>query len=206
MVPAMESCADKPTGAEVGWRTLRTRRPFKNDVFAVREDKVKLPGGKRKSIAYLERTAAVIIVPVTAKGEIVLINHYRYPVDEWCLEVPAGGIEDAPNESLEECARRELREEVGGSCQSLTYVAGFYSANSLMDEKCHVFLAEEVSLQDPPERGAAELMETRLLQGAEALALVRAGRMTDGQCALAILLCEPLLRAKGLLSEVSHLD
>jgi len=198
MVPAMESSADKPTGAEAGWRTLSTRRPFKNDVFAVREDNVELPGGKRKSIAYLERTAAVIIIPVTPKGEIVLINHYRYAVDKWCLEVPAGGIEDAPNESLEECARRELREEVGGGCQSLTYVAGFYSANSLMNEKCHVFLAEEVALQDP-DRGAAELMETRLLQAGEALALVRAGRMTDGQCALAILLCEPRLREKGYL-------
>ncbi len=194
----MESRADKLTGAKAGWRTLSTRRPFANNVFAVREDEVELPGGKRKSIAYLERTAAVIIVPVTAEGEIVLINHYRYAVDEWCLEVPAGGIEDAPNESLEECARRELREEVGGSCQSLLYVAGFYSANSLMDEKCHVFLAEEVSLQEP-ERGAAELMETRLLPAKEAIALVRAGRMTDGQCVLAILLCEPLLREKGLL-------
>ena len=67
-----------------------------------------------------------------------------------------------------------------------------------MNEKCHVFLAEEVALQDP-DRGAAELMETRLLQAGEALALVRAGRMTDGQCALAILLCEPLLREKGYL-------
>lgn len=73
-----------------------------------------------------------------------------------------------------------------------------------MDEKCHVFLAEEVVLQEP-DRGAAELMETKLMQAGEALALVPSGRMTDGQCALAILLCEPLLRAKGLLSEVSHL-
>jgi 8-oxo-dGTP pyrophosphatase MutT (NUDIX family) len=195
----MESSADKPTGAEAGWRTLSTRRPFKNDVFAVREDEVELPGGKRKSIAYLERTAAVIIVPVTREGEIVLINHYRYPVDEWCLEVPAGGI-DSPDETLKKAARRELREEVGGRCRSLVYVAEFYSANSLMDEKCHVFLAEGVALQDAPDRGAAELMETRLLPAEEALALVRAGWMMDGQCALAILLCEPLLREKGYLA------
>jgi ADP-ribose pyrophosphatase len=175
-----------------------TRRPFKDKVFALREDDVELPGGKRKSIAYLERTPAVIVVPVTPEEEIVLINHYRHPVDEWCLEVPAGGVDDAPNESLAEAARRELLEEVGGSCQSLTYVAGFHSANSLTNETCHVFLAERVGLQKP-DRGAAELMETRGLPAAEVVALVRGGRMMDGQCALAILLCEPLLRGKSYL-------
>ena len=197
MLAAMKSSADKPTGAEAGWRTLKTRRPFKNKVFAVREDKVELPGGKRKKVAYLERSGAVIVVPVTRAGEIVMIHHYRYAIDEWCLEVPAGGI-DSPNESLRKAARRELREEVGGRCRSLVYVAEFYSANSLTDEKCHVFLAAEVVLQEPPERGAAELMEIRLMPAAEAVALVRAGKMTDGQCALAILLCESLLREKGL--------
>jgi ADP-ribose pyrophosphatase len=197
MFPNMKSSADKAIGAQAGWEIRKTKRPFKNDGFVVREDKIKLPGGKRKKIAYLERTAAVIVVPVTRAGEIVLLNHYRYAVDEWCLEVPAGGIENSPNESLKQAARRELREETGGICRSLIPVAEFYSANSLMDEKCHVFLALDVVLKDPPERGASELMETRLVPADEVMSLVRAGQMADGQCALAILLCEPLLLKKG---------
>ncbi len=188
--------AQKPTGRRTGWKLLKTRRPFRNKVFQVRRDKVELPGGKRKQIAYLERSAAVIIVPVTAAGEMVLIHHYRYAVDSWCLEVPAGGVKSARHETPRRAARRELREEVGGTCRTLTRVAEFYSANSLMDEKCHVFLAREVALRHPPERNAAEQMETRLMPAAEVLRLVRAGKMMDGQCALAILLCEPLLRAE----------
>ncbi len=187
----------KPVGTRAGWQWRKTKIRFKNKVFALREDKIELPSGRRKRLAYLERTDAVIIVPVTRAGEMVLINQYRYSVDEWCLEVPAGGTHDKPNESLEEVARDELREEVGGVCESLTYVDYLYSASSLTDEKCHVFLAEGVELSEEPEKQATEKIEIKLMPIAKALALVHAGEMKDGQCALAILLCEPLLRERG---------
>ena len=96
---------EKPTGAKAGWKLRKSKVRFENKVFTLREDKIELASGKRKRFAYMERTDAVIIVPVTAKGEMVLINQYRYTVDEWCLEVPAGGTHDKPNESLAEVAR-----------------------------------------------------------------------------------------------------
>ncbi|MGH8164849.1 MAG: NUDIX domain-containing protein [Rhodanobacteraceae bacterium] len=194
---AKESKRKKPVGAAAGWRRRKTKIRFRNPVFALREDKIELPGGKRKRLAYLERTDAVIIVPVTHDGGMVLINQYRYSVDQWCLEVPAGGTHDKPGESLEEVARAELREEVGGVCKSLTYVDYLYSATSLTDEKCHIFLAEGVVLCEEPERQASEKIEPKVMPVRDALALVHSGEMKDGQCALAILLCEPLLQERG---------
>jgi ADP-ribose diphosphatase len=195
MLVRMDSGADKPTAAAAGWRALRTHRHFRNKVFALREDEVQLADGKRKSIAFLERSAeVVVIVPITVEGEMIVIDHYRYPVDEWCLEVPAGGIDPDSKELPEEAARRELREEVGGSCARLIHVAEFYSANALLDEKCHVFLARGVVVDSQPERGNAELIETKRIPVKQAIELVRAGRMMDGQSALAILLCEQVLR------------
>ena len=194
-----EPSEEKPTGARAGWRWRGTEIPFRNAVFSLRADQVELPDGKELRFAYLERTDAVIVVPITTAGELVLIKQYRYSVDEWCLEVPAGGTHDKPNESLENVARAELREEVGGVCASLVYVDYLFSAISLTDEKCHVFLAEGVELSEQPAKEASETIELRVLPAEEALALVRAGRMKDGPCALAVLLCEPLLRAKGYL-------
>lgn len=189
----------KPVAERAGWKRRKTKIRFRNKVFALREDKIELPGGQRKRFAYLERTEAVIIVPLTAAGEMVLINQYRYSVDEWCLEVPAGGTHDKPNESLEKVARAELREETGGRCEALTYVDYLYSASSLTDEKCHVFLAEGVELSEQPEKEATEKIEVVVMPLREALGRVHAGEMKDGQCALAILLCEPLLVARGYL-------
>ncbi len=172
---AMAAKREKPIGAQAGWRLRESKVRFRNKVFALREDEIELPGGKRKRLAYLERTDAVIIVPVTAKGEMVLINQYRYSVDEWCLEVPAGGTHDKPNESLKKVARAELREETGGRCRALTYVDYLYSASSLTDEKCHVFLAEGVVFSAEPEKEATEKIEVVVMPIAEALARVHAG-------------------------------
>jgi ADP-ribose pyrophosphatase len=191
---------EKPNGAKAGWKLRGKKIHFQNPVLTLREDSVELPKGETTTFAYAERAEAVIIVPVTRAGEMVMMNQYRYAVDEWGLEVPAGGTHDAPNESLEEVARKELREEVGGTCDSLTYVDYLYSAISITDEKCHVYLAEGVELSKKPEREASETLQTKLLPVAEAFEFVRAGKMKDGPCALAILLCEALLRERGYLA------
>lgn len=112
-----ESKVEKPVGARAGCKRLGTKIRFRNPVFRVREDMIEFPSGERRASAYLERSGALIVVPVTREGAIVLINQYRYSVDEWGLEVPAGGTHDSPNDSLEAVARRELREEVGATCE-----------------------------------------------------------------------------------------
>ena len=109
---------NKPTGAEAGWRFLRSETRFENHICRLREDDVELAGGQKIKYAYLERDDAVVIVPVTTKGEIVLLRQYRYTVDEWCLEVPAGGTHDSSDASFEDVARKELREEIGGTARA----------------------------------------------------------------------------------------
>jgi ADP-ribose pyrophosphatase len=190
----------KPVGAELGWRRKETEIIYRDRVLRLRRDRIEMPGGKEIYFAYLERTDAVIIVPITNAGELILIDQYRYSIDRWSLEVPAGGTDDKPNETLEEVARAELREEAGGVSDRLTHVATFLSASSLTDERCHVFLAENVTLSAAAAE-PTEKIKVRSMPIAEALALVRRGEMTDGQCALAILLCEPLLRARGYLQD-----
>ena len=172
---------------------LGSKTRFENNICRLREDEVELEGGKKTKYAYFERDAAVIVVPVTSDGQIVLLKQYRYPVDEWCLEVPAGGTHDTGEAALEEVARKELREEVGGTAKSLTYVTFFYSANSMTDEKCHVYLAQGVELAKKPKTESSESIETQLVPAEKAMELARSGAVKTGPCALALLLCEPLL-------------
>ncbi len=174
-----------------------TEARFENDICRLREDDVEVADGKKIKYAYLERDEAVIVVPVTTAGEVVLLKQYRYPVDEWCLEVPAGGTHDTCDAALEEVVRKELREEIGGTAKKLTYVSFFFSANSMADEKCHVFLAEGVELQRRQETEATESIEIQLVPVAKAVELARSGAMKTGPCALAVLLCEPLLPQLG---------
>ena len=126
-----------------------------------------------------------------------MVKQYRYAVDEWCLEVPAGGTHDTGDAPLEEVAKKELREEIGATAKSLTYVDFFYSANALSDEKCHVFLAEGVELSKERETEAGETIEVQLVSIAKAIELARTGAMKTGPCALAVLLCESRLAQLG---------
>ena len=187
----------KSTGERADWQLLEQHVRFENKTSELVEDRVKLPDGATTDYAYLKRADAVIIVPVTAEGQIVLVNQYRYPVDDWCLEVPAGGTHDTGSKSLEEVARKELREEVGATCEKLTYVTCFYSAPAFSDERCHVFLAEGVTLEKQPEREESEAIKTQLVPVAEALELARRGEMKSAPCALALLICATALNNRG---------
>jgi ADP-ribose pyrophosphatase len=184
---------NKPNGVKAGWQLIDSRRCFENEVCALRNDRVEV-NGEELDYAYLERAEAVIIVPVTPEGKIVLLKQYRYPVDEWCLEVPAGGTHDTGESALEEVARKELHEEIGATAEKLTYVTFFYTANAFSNEKCHVFLAEGVTLSKKPDREETESIKMQLLPAREAIDLARRAAMKSGPCALAVLLCEPLLK------------
>ena len=189
----------KPTGEHAGWKFVSSKTQFENGICRLREDEVELEDGKKIDYAYLERDEAVIIVPVTSGGEVVLLKQYRYPVDEWCLEVPAGGTHDSGDASLEEVVRKELREEVGATAEKLTHVGFFYSANSMTDEKCHVYLAEGVELSKEQKTESSEEIRLQLVAVEKAIELARSGAMKTGPCALAVLLCEPLLDKLGSL-------
>ncbi len=189
----MSQSDGKPNGARAGWKLLSSKTRFENHICRLREDEVELEGGKKIDYAYFERDQAVIIVPVTANGEIVMVKQYRYPVDEWCLEVPAGGTHDSCEASLEDVVRKELREEVGGTATSLTYVDFFFSANSMTDEKCHVYLAEGVELVKEQKTEASESIKLQLMPVEKAMELARSGGVKTGPCALALLMCEPLI-------------
>ena len=182
--------SQKPAAAELGWRLLDTQQPFAGTVNRMRVDRLEIPGRGQIQYSYLERGESVIIVPMLGDGRVALIRQYRYAVDEHCLEFPAGCCRDTGGMSLEDVARKELREEIGATAGSLEYVTWFYSASSISDEVCHIFFARDAVLDQPTDKEPGENIELLLLPAAEVLALARQGKMKTGTCALAALQCE----------------
>ncbi|HEX8295342.1 MAG TPA: NUDIX hydrolase [Chthoniobacteraceae bacterium] len=196
----MNAAASKPEGKKLGWNVLSSRHLFEGKMFKLRADEIQISGHAPSSYEYEERAPAVIIVPVTAEGEIVLIRQYRYPVDAWCLETPAGGTHDTGGMPLEEVVRKELCEEIGAVAGAVEKVAQFYAAPAFADEVSHVFVAWEIELSKEPERERGEAIELRIVPAAQAMKAARGGEVTTGPCALALLTCEPLLRKRGFLA------
>ncbi len=160
--------------------------------YRVRQDEIVTPDGQPGVYNVVEKADAVWIVPVTTDGQIAMVYQYRYTVDEWCWEVPAGSLKGA--QSVEEAATEELHEEVGGVAGELLYIGRFFLANGICNEVGHIFLATGVTLGKPAHE-AAEVMSVHLKPIDEALRMARAGEITDGPTALAMLLCAERLAA-----------
>jgi ADP-ribose pyrophosphatase len=188
---------DKPEGEKLGWHLLETGYPVVTPWLKVRRDRVLVNGKGEITYTYMQGSGAVGIVPITTEREMVLLRQYRYTVDEWCLEVPAGGTHDAGDKSLEQLARDELREEIGAECDRLIYVGWFHASVGSSNQPFHVYLALDVRFAGERQPEETELIEVIAMPVREALALVKAGEMRDGLSALSVLLCEPLLRELG---------
>jgi len=174
------------------YTTLARRYLWQSRWYNLRQDQLAAADGSTLTYTLIEKPPAVWIVPVTTGGEIVLIEQYRYAVDAWCLEVPAGTVE--PGQTLEAAAAQELREEIGGTAARLMHVSEFYLMNGIGDGVAHVFLALGVTLGEP-QREQTEHITLRRVPVEEALHRARTGGIKAGPSALAILLCEAALRA-----------
>jgi ADP-ribose pyrophosphatase len=174
------------------FKTLSQKIVWACPWYSVRQDEILLPDGRAGVYNIVQKEAAVWILPVTMEKQIVLIRNYRYAVDDWCWEIPAGSIK--AGQSPEEAALAELAEEVGGEAQQLDYIGQSYMANGICDEVGHFFLATGVSLGEP-DHEAAEVIEVHLKSIPEVLQMARANEINDAPSALVILLCADRLRS-----------
>lgn len=171
------------------YTTISSRHLWQSRWYSLRQDRLRAVDGGEITYTVIEKPGAVWVVPVTPDGQIVLIDQYRYPIDAWCLEVPAGNVE---TDDILTDAARELAEEIGGTAAEIVPVTDFFTMNGIGNELATVTVAHGVTL-GPAHREPTEHMTLRLVPAAEALRMARQGAIKDGPSALAILLCETAL-------------
>jgi len=81
----------------------------------------------------------VCILPILENSEVLLIEQYRRPFDQWLFELPAGIID--PMEEPQDTARRELMEETGLQADSLVPCGFFYPSPGSTNEQIFLFAA-----------------------------------------------------------------
>ncbi len=167
--------------------TLSSRIAWSSPWFQVRQDQIRLPDGSPAVYNVVQHVGAVWVIPVTEQGEIVLVYSYRYTVDDWCWEIPAGGIK--PGLSMEQSVEAELLEEIGGVARQIEYGGRFYTSNGISNEVAHVYIAAGVHLGQPNHE-PAEVMEVHPMPIEKVLAMAKANEISDGPSALALLLNE----------------
>ncbi len=124
--------------------------------------------------------------------DVLLIRQYRYASDGYIYEIPAG-LPMGPEESWEECARRELEEETGMRAKEMTPLTSIYTTPGFTDEVIHLFLATDLESGDPS-RDADEFIEVVTIPFSEAVEMVRDGRIVDAKSIATILYADRFVR------------
>ena len=176
-----------------GWERLRSERLLETPYFALRSDRLRLPGGEIKDPYYVvERPDAAIIFPLTTEGEVVLVRQYRPPIDMMELGLPAGLVE--AGEKPEAAARRELAEETGYTGSEWELLGSLASSPSLKDNWAYLFLARGVEETVAPDPDEHELVEAVRVPVEELPDLVHSGEIVSSSGVAAVMLALEKLR------------
>jgi ADP-ribose pyrophosphatase len=158
---------------------------FDGKLLKVHRDRVRLPDGSQGMREYIRHPGAVAIVPLFDDGSVLLERQFRYPHAREFIEVPAGKLE--PNEPHLETAKRELLEETGYAADEWTRLTVIHTAIAYTDEAIDIFLARKLRKLREAALDAGEFVETLVVPFAEAIAMVRNGRITDAKSVAALL-------------------
>lgn len=145
------------------------------------------------STVYTHNTASVI--PVTPKGEIYLINQYRYLFNETMLGIISGFIDEG--ETSLQAVKRELKEEAGIEASQWELITKATAMRSVVKHFVHIYLAKdlEISMANLQDEEEIEVVKMPL---AEAVEKVMNGQIYHSTSMLGILMLAELKRRKQL--------
>ncbi|MDH3641807.1 MAG: ADP compounds hydrolase NudE [Gammaproteobacteria bacterium] len=119
-----------------GVRTVATTR-----FFRIEEMDLRFASGEERTYERLPGvgTPAVIVVPVNDAGELMLIREYCAGFHDMQLTLVKGAAE--ADESLEEAANRELKEEIGMGARRMQFIKNVTVAPGHMGFTINIMLA-----------------------------------------------------------------
>ena len=149
----------------------------------------------------VKRPAAVL--PVCADGRYILVEEMRFAGGsvQPTLNIPRGG--DAPNETSQQCAQRELAEEIGVALplERLIFLGTLAPDNGILTTEVDVFVAILGNAPIPVEAFQTdEVLRLHALTEAQIQDQAAAGKITDAFTFAALALWNSRYRKLGVMA------
>jgi ADP-ribose pyrophosphatase len=157
---------------------LDSEQVFKGKVFSIDRDRVKMPNGRTVTVDVVRHSQSVVLVPVPEPGQVILVRQYRYPVNAFLWELPAGSVDQG--ESPEQAARRECHEEIGLLPSTVVRLGAMYPTPGYCNEEMVFFRLSGLETTD--EKAAVdedEDIEAKTFDLRDARDMIRRGEITD---------------------------
>jgi ADP-ribose pyrophosphatase len=168
---------------------------FDGKILHVYVDDINLPNGEKGFREYIKHIGAVAVLPLTDEGKVVCVRQYRYAVGQVTLEIPAGKL-DTPDEDAREAVLRELREETGALCQTLTPLGQLLTTPAFVDEVIDMYLAEGLTFGDR-DLDEDEFLDVVRIPLEKLVDMILQGDVTDAKTQAAVLKVWALKKKQG---------
>jgi len=175
-------------------KMLASKLIYDGRVVHLYVDDIELPDGKRGVREYIKHVGAVCVVPITDEGEVVCVRQYRYAIGREMLEIPAGKLDSADEEPVS-AILRELREETGATCKSLTFIGEYYGSPALIGERIYMYLAEGLHFGDM-DLDEDEFLCVEKIPLDTLVGMIVRGEIADGKTQAAVLKVAHILKSR----------
>lgn len=153
---------------------------FKGKVFDIKLDEIEYDSsynnGRREVVLH---PGGAVVLPITDKGKIIFVRQFRYPFQEWVLELPAGKLD--PGEDPLTCATRELTEETGYTAGKIAKLGHIYTTPGFCNEILHIYLAENLTPGNHAREEGEEGMQIIELTIDEVKNKINSGELVDAK-------------------------
>ncbi|HET9096467.1 MAG TPA: NUDIX hydrolase [Candidatus Baltobacteraceae bacterium] len=169
-------------------RLVGTQEIYKGRVFAVRVDTMEGGDGRRHRLDIVEHPGSYAVAALPAPDRLVLVRQYRHAAGQALWEIPAGTADR--DESCEDGARRELREETGYAADSLELLCAVYPTPGYCTERVSIYAARGLHA-GPQQLEDDERIEVRDVSFEQAWSMQASGEIIDMKTVLALLWLAP---------------
>jgi len=147
-------------------------------VFRLIKENVTLDNGVTTDMEFIEHPGATAIIPMLTESRVILLKQYRHALRKYIWEIPAGTID--PQESVINCAKRELVEETGYAADQWQKLGEITPVPGYSDEKIHIYLATDLQ---PAEQDLDrdEIINVHEVEYSAAMEMIEAGKIQDAK-------------------------
>lgn len=165
-------------------RRISSELIYRGRIIDVYNDTVTVEGGKKTYREVVSHRGSVAMLPIE-DNHVYLVKQYRYAVNDYLLEIPAGTLEDG--EEPEACARRELMEEINMESCIMEKMTTLYPSPGYINEIMHLYLCKGLKPAEgiPDEDEHIEIVKMDIKSLRE---MIVSDRLRDGKTVTALLM------------------
>ncbi|HSW80963.1 MAG TPA: NUDIX hydrolase [Candidatus Saccharimonas sp.] len=175
------------------WKQLKRTTIYDTRYLRLHEDAVELPGGQvLNDYSVIEFNDVVSCVATDEHGNLIMLEEYRYAVNDTMLQTSAGTIVRG-TEDPKAAALRELQEETGYTATDIQKVGELYDYPSKATHIIHVFRVRGAKKTTSTAHEVSEQIHVKLMRPTEVKQAVLQNKIKTSGVVGALVLAMPEL-------------